>query len=182
MSWPLVLALDDHVVARRGRRESNSGLARVVAEARRLALRCLTYEDRAQTSIAPVRGKRGFDELGRELGRKDLAVFRVYAMLLRAIGARGKLIFSEMDVFWRRSPASLFASLDGEGDALRCSAPRAVPPRRVAAGGDVLPPRRRAPPDGARALRRRGRRAGVGGAAEGERPGVARALCACLVT
>lgn len=122
LSWPLVLALDDNVVARRGRRESDGGLARVVAEARRLTLRCLTYDSRALTSIAPVRGKRGFDELGRELGRKDLVVFRVYAMLLRAIGARGKLIFSEMDVFWRRSPSALLASLDGEGDALRCMA------------------------------------------------------------
>ena len=50
---------------------------------------------RKSRATTPVRGKRNFDQLGRELGRKDLAVD---AMLLRAVGPRGKLIFSEMDV------------------------------------------------------------------------------------
>uniref|UniRef100_A0A7S2IBE3 Nucleotide-diphospho-sugar transferase domain-containing protein n=1 Tax=Haptolina brevifila TaxID=156173 RepID=A0A7S2IBE3_9EUKA len=111
----VVIAFDENVV--RNRVRSLSSLS-VATEARRLRMVVLPYKHAVDLSGAP-----GLDALGRELGEKDIAIWQCVALLLSVLGEHGRVLFTEMDVFWVKTPVPLLDSLSDRytADTLLCS-------------------------------------------------------------
>jgi hypothetical protein len=112
----VVVAFDAGVVRRPGTRATNPSIS-VVEQATNLRMSVLRYAHTLDFA------RPGMDGLGREIGEKDIVVWRTVALLLAFLGEHGRVLFSEMDVYWALSPMPLLDTLarHNVSDRLLCA-------------------------------------------------------------
>ena len=88
-------------------------------EAARLGLPCLKATQRGE---APFKNAgKVLDELGRNLGESDTLVWLTAAHALTLLGPESRLLYHDMDVFWKGSPLRLLDHLHEPPGSVHCA-------------------------------------------------------------